>query len=124
MTNPYEAAFDGVAVLGHSGQPVSDIARQRTDCLPSAKPAEAAYEGEAEEKEAIGAKIGECFRSCAGAWSKVVCCYSLEQPSPESAALSRCALSSIMFGPCSITFSPLLDCVRWKHLFFLQRACW
>lgn len=31
MTNPYEAVFDGVAVLGHAGQPVSDIARQRID---------------------------------------------------------------------------------------------
>jgi hypothetical protein len=59
VTNPYEAAFDGVAVLGHSGQPVSDIARQRMDCLPSAKPATVEYEGEAEEKEAIASKIGE-----------------------------------------------------------------
>lgn len=31
VTNPYEAVFDGVAVLGHAGQPVSDIARQRID---------------------------------------------------------------------------------------------
>jgi hypothetical protein len=39
VTNPYEASFDGVTVLGHSGQPVTDIARQRLDCLPSAKAA-------------------------------------------------------------------------------------
>lgn len=42
MTNPYEAAFDGVEVLGHSGQPVTDIARQRLDCMPSAKEGAAA----------------------------------------------------------------------------------
>jgi DNA polymerase II small subunit/DNA polymerase delta subunit B len=39
VTNPYEASFDGVTVLGHSGQPVTDIARQRLDCMPSAKTA-------------------------------------------------------------------------------------
>lgn len=34
VTNPFEGVYDGVAVLGHSGQPVSDIARQRRDQVP------------------------------------------------------------------------------------------
>jgi len=31
VTNPFEGVYDGVCVLGHSGQPVSDIARQRQE---------------------------------------------------------------------------------------------
>ena len=31
MTNPFQAVYDNVTVLGHSGQPVSDIARQRIE---------------------------------------------------------------------------------------------
>ena len=33
VTNPYQARLDGVLVLGQSGQPVSDIARQRLDVV-------------------------------------------------------------------------------------------
>lgn len=28
MTNPYQAVFDGIRILGHSGQPLADIDRQ------------------------------------------------------------------------------------------------
>lgn len=35
VTNPFEGAYDGVTFLGHSGQPVSDIARQ-THHIPAA----------------------------------------------------------------------------------------
>lgn len=36
VTNPYEANFDGIKVLGHSGQPVTDIARQRLEQVETA----------------------------------------------------------------------------------------
>lgn len=60
VTNPYEASFDGVTVLGHSGQPVTDIARQRMDCMPSAKKKVAVAEGGTDEvKDDAAANAGE-----------------------------------------------------------------
>jgi DNA polymerase delta subunit 2 len=49
VTNPYEASLDGVVFLGHSGQPVSDIARQTMDSVTELDPA-VIMGGEGEEK--------------------------------------------------------------------------